>query len=102
MNLPATINAYIHAQPTGNPDEPYHFATWGCDMSTCGYIPIAKAEIPFPQVTAEQIQSRHLVLLKLKREEVYEEARKKAAELDEQIARIESITYNPTPQEPSE
>lgn len=100
MNLPSHIDAYIHAQPTGNPDEPYHFTTWGCDMSNCGYIPIAKAQIPFPAVTAEQIQSRHLVLLKLKREEVYEEARKKAGELDEQIARLEAIAYNPTQENP--
>ena len=102
MKFPSHINAYIHAQPTGDPDDPYMFATWGCDMSTCGYIPIAKAQIPFPEITPEQLQSRHLVLLKLKREEVYEEARKKAGELDEQIARLESITYNPPPQEPAE
>ena len=99
MSLPSHIDSYIHACPTGNPDEPYHFTTWGSDMSSCGYIPIAKAQIPFPAVTAEQIQSRHLVLLKLKREEVYEEARKKAGELDEQIARLEAIAYNPTVKE---
>ena len=99
MNLPSHIDAYIHACPTGNPDIPYQFNAWGCDMSSCGYIPIAKAQIPFPEVPAEQIQQRHLVLLKLKRTEVYEEARKKAGELDEQIARLESITYYPTTQE---
>lgn len=99
MNLPATIDAYIHAQSTGNPDDPYIFAAWGCDMSTCGYVPIAKATIPFPEITPEHIQQRHLVLLRLKREEVYAEAKKKADELTEQIARLESIAYNPTIQE---
>lgn len=96
MNLPSSIDAYIHAQPTDNPDDPYHFAAWGYDMSSCGYIPVAKAQIPFPEVTAEQVQQRHIVLLKLKREEVYEEARKKAGELDEQIARLECLSYTPT------
>lgn len=100
MKLPSHVAAYIHAQPTDYPPEPYMFAAWGCDMSSCGYIPLAKAEIPLPEITPEQIQQRHLVLLRLKREEVYAEAKKKADELTEQIARLESIAYNPTTQEP--
>lgn len=102
MNLPSHVTAYLHAMPTGNPDRPYAFDAWGSDMSSCGYIPLARVEIPMPEITPEQIQQRHLVLLRLKREEVYAEAKKKADELTEQIARLESIAYNPTtPENPS-
>lgn len=102
MNLPSHVTTYIHAQPTDDPDTPYLFAAWGCDMSSCGYIPLAKVEIPLPEITPEQIKQRHLVLLRLKREEVYAEAKKKADELNAQIGRLEAITYNPTTQESPE
>jgi hypothetical protein len=99
MNQPTHITAYVHAQESYEPGQ-YIFAVWNIDMSSCGYIPIAKVEIPVPLVSEESIRARHLALLRLKRDEVYEEARKKAAELDEQIAKIECLSYNPTPQEP--
>lgn len=98
MTQPTHIEAYVHAQETLEPGV-YSFAVWGCDMSSCGYIPIAKVEVPIPPISEDSIRARHLVLLKLKREEVYEEARKKAADLDEQIAKIECLTYNPPTQE---
>jgi len=101
MTIPTHVDGYIHAQETHEPGV-YTFSVWGCDMSTCGYIPVAKAVIPLPEITHEQIKSRHLVLLRLKREEVYQEAAKKAAELDEQISKLESLTYNLTPQELAE
>ena len=99
MTQPTYIDAYIHAQEM--PWEPgnYTFAVWNQDMSSCGYIPVAKIEVPIPSIAVDDLRARHLVLLRLKRDEVYEEARKKAAELDEQIARLESIAYTPTTQE---
>lgn len=95
MTKPTHIDAYVHAQETYQPGE-YTFAVWNMDMSSCGYIPIAKIEVPVPEISEDSIRARHLVLLRLKRDEVYEEARKKAAELDEQIAKIECLSYNPT------
>lgn len=99
MTQPTHVDAYIHAQET--PWEPgtYSFAVWNRDMSSWGYIPIAKVEVPLPSVPVDDLRARHLVLLRLKREEVYEEARKKAADLDEQIAKIECLGYNPTTME---
>lgn len=100
MTKPTHIEAFVHAQHSY--DDEYTFNVFSCDMSSCGYIPIAKIEVPVPDLSIEQIKARHLVLLRLKREDVYKQAAKQAADLDEQIARIESITYNPTQQEPSE
>ena len=97
MTQPTYVDVYVHAQET--PWEPgtYSFTSWSSDMSACGYIPIAKIQVPVPEITEESLRARHLVLLRLKREEVYGEARKKAAELDEQIAKIECLGYIPTP-----
>ena len=94
MNIPSHVEAYIHASESGVPGE-YYFNTWGMDMSSCGYIPVARVEIPMPTITIDQIKARHLVLLRLKKEEVYAEAAKKAADLDEQIGRLEAIGYTP-------
>ena len=98
MTQQTHIEAYVHAHETHQPGV-YSFAIWNMDMSSCGYIPIAKIEVPVPLISEESIRARHLVLLRLKRDEVYEDARKKAAELDEQIAKIECLAYNPTTQE---
>ena len=101
MNLPEHVTAYIHAQPGNTPGE-YYFSAWGMDMSSCGYIPLAKVEIPMPAITEEQIATRHLVLLRLKRADVYKEAEAKAAELTEQIGRLEALTYTPQPTHPAQ
>ena len=96
MTQPTYVDAYIHAEETPWKPDNYTFAVWNRDMSSCGYIPIAKIEVPVPEITEESLRARHLVLLRLKREEVYEEARKKAADLDEQIAKIECLGYTPS------
>ena len=101
MSQQTHVEVYVHAQETYEPGK-YTFTSWGCDMSSCGYIPIAKVEVPVPIITEDSIRARHLVLLRLKRDEVYAEARTKAGELEEQIARIECLSYTPstTTQEP--
>jgi hypothetical protein len=103
MTKQTEVVGFIHAveQYTGE----YMYAVYGCDMSSCGYIPVAQATFPVPDMTVDQIKARHIVLLRLERDQVYEKARKEAAELDEKIARLESIGYTPadksaTPTEP--
>ena len=99
MTQPTYVDAYIHAEETPWKPDNYTFAVWNRDMSSCGYIPVAKVEVLIPPIAVDDLRARHLVLLRLKRDAVYEEARKKAADLDEQIAKIECLGYNPTTQE---
>lgn len=95
MSQPTHIEAFVHAYQTHEVGK-YSFTVWSSDMSSCGYIPIAKIEVPVPTITEDSIRARHIVLLRLKRDEVYAEARARAGELEEQIARIECLTYTPS------
>ncbi len=96
MTKQTHLEVYVHAQETF---DGYMFQAFACDMSDCGYIPVAKIEVPVPELSDEQIKARHLVLLKLEREQVYAKARKEAERLDERIAKLESLSYTPTTQE---
>ena len=100
MTKPTSITVFIHAKESYHNDE-YTFSAYSADMSCYGYIPVAKVEIPLPEITLDQIKARHLVLLRLERDEVYEKARRDAVSLDERIAKLEAIGYTPTDKEPT-
>lgn len=100
MTKPTNITVFIHAKESYLGAE-YTFSAYSADMSNYGYIPVAKVEIPIPEITLDQIKARHLVLLRLERDEVYEKARKEAVSLDERIAKLEAIGYTPTDKEPA-
>ena len=91
--IPSHVTAYLHAYEL-SPDN-YSFSVFCNDMSDCGYIPIARVEVPLPDIDLDNIKARHITLLRLERDQVYEKARKEAEALDERIARLEALTYTP-------
>jgi hypothetical protein len=92
------ITGYIHASEL-DPGE-YRYSIFGCDMSDCGYIPIAEVQVPCPDITPDQIKARHIVLLRLERDQIYARAKQEADRLNERIARLESIGYDEPSQLP--
>lgn len=92
------VEVYIHAEQVW--DGGYRFSAYACDMSSCGYIPVLKVQVPLPDITDEQVKARHLVLLKLERDQVYAKANVEAARLDEKIAKLESLSYDQPEEKP--
>ena len=100
MTLPREVSAYLHASPTD--DGEYRLCLFDCDMSSCDYIPLARVFAPVPaSVSIDDIKARHVVLLREKLSRVYERANEAAANINEQISRIEALTYTPS-KEPAE
>lgn len=97
--MKVTLPIYLHAQDLGYPQDetgsPYRFAVFGLDMSSCAYIPLGCTELEFDVPSHDQIVARHAVLLRVKIAEVRAEARKRVADLTEQLSKLESLTYTP-------
>ena len=92
-----TIPAFLHASEKSwvEPGEfPYSFQIWPIDMSSAGHIPLGRTDFEFDIPSHEQIVARHTVLLREKIKEVYKEAERQAADLRDQLSKLEALTYS--------
>lgn len=90
-----TLPVFLHAQESMYEDGTYNFSVFNCDMSSCGYIPLGRAEVEFDVPSREQILAGHATLLRAKIAEVNDTALKQVRELREQLSKLESLTYTP-------
>lgn len=100
--MKVTLPVYLHAQELSYDNEatrlPYNFSAFSFEMASAGYIPLGRSEVEFELPTADQIIARHAILLRAKIAEIREEADMRVANLREQLAKLESLTYTPQPE----
>lgn len=73
----------------------YHYHMFTSDMSSHGYIPIASQDVTMDIPDHGDLTEKEIDLLSREKQKILVEAQAKAANIDEQIQRLQAITYQP-------